>query len=301
MCLLPNCKCCDIWSPQNMSTTQTPQFVVLTFDDAQESAAAEVIFSILRLPPDRTGCRVGVTIFLTDEYTDYDVVRREYSLGAEIASHTFTHMTGSSTAVDEWIRELTLSRAKISKELGITQDKIVGFRAPNLEWSSSTFEALVKERFLYDASLGNRQDAWGIQDYVWPCSMNYGLPAMGGAKGQMLDKKFRGLFEFPLYVFTNPVSDMPSYPMDPAEGGWSLLELLKHDFHKHYDGRRSPFGIWMHPGWLTAGRFSVLKQFLEYVRALPGEEIVRFVQHPKTITQLTATQGLCHYPSQHHP
>lgn len=76
------------------TTGQTPQMIVLTFDDAVNDVnfpLYEEIFhdsSRKRLNPN--GCPIKGTFFVSHEWTDYGAVQTLYSRGHEIASHSIT-------------------------------------------------------------------------------------------------------------------------------------------------------------------------------------------------------------------
>lgn len=68
---------------------QTPQIVLLTFDDAVNDINKDIyndIFSRGRTNPN--GCPITATFYVSHEWTDYSHVQNLYADGHEMASHT---------------------------------------------------------------------------------------------------------------------------------------------------------------------------------------------------------------------
>jgi hypothetical protein len=59
-------------------------------------------------------------------------------------------------------------------------------------------------------------------------------------------------------------------PVGPADYPGGLLQLLKDNFHKRYDGDRAPFSIHYHAAYLAAdpNRIQILLDFFKYVAGL---------------------------------
>lgn len=74
-----------------MTASQTPQIVLLTFDDAVNDINKEhyaELFTSNRTNPN--GCPISATFYVSHEWTDYGQVQDLYAAGHEIASHTVT-------------------------------------------------------------------------------------------------------------------------------------------------------------------------------------------------------------------
>lgn len=68
---------------------QTPQIVLLTFDDAVNDINKDIyaeIFDHGRSNPN--GCPISATFYVSHEWTDYSQVQNLYADGHELASHT---------------------------------------------------------------------------------------------------------------------------------------------------------------------------------------------------------------------
>lgn len=92
-CQLPKCFCSPTGQaiPGNLSAAQTPQMVMITFDDAVTINNIDVyqeLFSPDRLNPN--GCTIKGTFFVSHRYTNYSAVQELSRDGHEIAAHSVT-------------------------------------------------------------------------------------------------------------------------------------------------------------------------------------------------------------------
>lgn len=82
--------CLFIRTPSgNITAKQTPQIVLITFDDAVNDLNKdyyEEIFERGRMNPN--GCPITGTFYVSHEWTDYGQVQSLYADGHEMASHT---------------------------------------------------------------------------------------------------------------------------------------------------------------------------------------------------------------------
>lgn len=77
--------------PGGLRPIDTPQLVLLTFDDAVNDLNKELyadLFETGRLNPN--GCPIAATFYVSHEWTDYSQVQNLYADGHEIASHTIS-------------------------------------------------------------------------------------------------------------------------------------------------------------------------------------------------------------------
>jgi hypothetical protein len=94
-CQLPDCFCSKDATriPGNLEPIETPQMIILTFDDAVNlenwRLYDEVIFTKNRKNPN--GCAIRGTFFVSHQYTDYQKVQQLWSDGHEISIHSITH------------------------------------------------------------------------------------------------------------------------------------------------------------------------------------------------------------------
>ena len=91
-CHLPNCYCDAEKIPGGLAVTETPQIVMVTFDDAVNGENIALINRFFQ--PNRTnpnGCPITGTFFVSNDWTDYRLVGDLYQKGHEIASHSIKY------------------------------------------------------------------------------------------------------------------------------------------------------------------------------------------------------------------
>lgn len=90
-CRLPDCHCGGTDVPGELPNHETPQVVLVTFDDGVNDLNFDhytEIFDTGRKNPN--GCPIRGTFYVSHEWTDYGQVQTLYSKGHEMASHTVT-------------------------------------------------------------------------------------------------------------------------------------------------------------------------------------------------------------------
>ena len=104
-CSLANVVPVSTSPPSGLAPAETPQMILITFDDAVNAAIFSDILTIsAHQNPD--GSPAAFTFFISTDHTDYWLVHRLHAAGHEIAVHTITHSTGDSTTFDTWVREI---------------------------------------------------------------------------------------------------------------------------------------------------------------------------------------------------
>lgn len=111
--------------------------ITITFDDAINNNNIELyteIFNGKRKNPN--GCQIKSTYFLSHKYTNYSAVQEMHRRGHEIASHSITHNGDeafwSNATVDDWAKEMAGMRIIVEKFANISDNSVVGLRAPYL-------------------------------------------------------------------------------------------------------------------------------------------------------------------------
>lgn len=74
LCQLPDCRCSGTDIPGGLSREETPQFVMLTFDDAITQLNTALYRKMLYKRERPDGCPLSATFFVSHEYTDYSRV-----------------------------------------------------------------------------------------------------------------------------------------------------------------------------------------------------------------------------------
>uniref|UniRef100_A0A2C9LA65 Chitin-binding type-2 domain-containing protein n=1 Tax=Biomphalaria glabrata TaxID=6526 RepID=A0A2C9LA65_BIOGL len=180
-CRLPKCFCSG--SQPNLPVSDTPQFLMLTFDDAVTPQLYENYFKSLLVDNayrifNPSGCTIRSAFYVSHENTDYSKVLRLWQSGHEIASHTIHHNlpTGDSQKdYPEMAAEIDGLRQEVFKALGnkTLVDSINGFRAPYLRVAHDVqYDVLRDYNFLYDTSVTS-VELWTGQTPLWPFTLDY--------------------------------------------------------------------------------------------------------------------------------
>lgn len=173
-CKSPSCRCSSIDIPGGLNYSQTPQFVLLTFDDGVNVGNFDYYQQIFKNRLNRDGCPAAGTFFISHEYTDYTMVNTLYKQGHEIALHSITHNVSTdywkNITVNSLSQEFAGERSLISNFASIPVDAMQGIRLPFLQMSGdNSFEMLQKDNFLYDCSWPTRHTSPGL----WPYTLDY--------------------------------------------------------------------------------------------------------------------------------
>ncbi|ORX59012.1 hypothetical protein DM01DRAFT_1333603 [Hesseltinella vesiculosa] len=269
--LAHNCLCASKNPPAGLNPKETPQFVVVTFDDSVQDSLMATAKKMLNVT-NPNGCKAKGTWYVSMEYTDFSLVQQWYVDGHEVADHTFSHVGNPPS------EEIAAAKSMLHTYAGIPNNKIVGFRAPFLNYSQDTFKHLSEQQFTYDSSAS----AVGDDDLYWPYTLDYGLANLNDATGgSSASVRIPGLWEFPMYSVANNAGIpqlMDVYLAGPPSDvkSWSLTT-----FDKHYNGSRQPFGIYVHPTHLTpnaaADPAAQLNGMLELIKTIAEKPDVWFV------------------------
>jgi len=277
-----------------------PQIVYLTFDDAftaqAESQFYRSLFNGTFTNPN--GCAIRATHFITQSYTDYELVNQYWHMGHEMAAHSITHRNDpkywQNMDVEGWKAEMVGVRKMIGQFAALDPCEVRGTRAPFLQGGGDNmFQMLAENHFLYDCS--------------WP-TRNYGyLEAMNGLYPYTLD--YKSIQDCPIKpcpkcswpgIWEQPMIDLEdewygSNPINPDNGNvCSMLDgcvipdnftkehvydmLMKNfrrvyvggkdDFGDDIEGTRAPWGLYMHAAWFfgeNVFHYDGYKMFLEEI------------------------------------
>lgn len=71
---------------------ETPQMILLTFDDAINEENWDIYTQEILLPTRKNpnGCPMKATFFVSHQYNNYQMTQRLWNLGHEIAVHSIT-------------------------------------------------------------------------------------------------------------------------------------------------------------------------------------------------------------------
>lgn len=90
LCRAPDCRCADTESGGDFDVADTPQLVMVTFDDAVTALNYDLIEKSLNQHKNPDGCSAQATFYVSHEYTDYSKVHQLWAEGHEIALHSIT-------------------------------------------------------------------------------------------------------------------------------------------------------------------------------------------------------------------
>lgn len=99
--------------PGRLEPLQTPQMIVLTFDDAINFENYD-LFTTKLFTPNRknpNGCPIKATFFVSHQFTDYQNVQKIWNDGHEIAVHSITHRGpeewwSKNATIEDWFDEM---------------------------------------------------------------------------------------------------------------------------------------------------------------------------------------------------
>merc|ERR1719430_89751 len=204
-----------------------PQIVYLTFDDAFTAQAESQFYRSLfnGTFKNPNGCAIRATHFITQSYTDYELVNQYWHMGHEMAAHSITHRNDAKywqeLDVEGWKAEMVGVRKMIGQFAALDPCEVRGTRAPFLQGGGDNmFQMLAENNFLYDCS--------------WP-TRNYGyLEAMNGLYPYTLD--YKSVQDCPIKPC--PKCSWPGIweqPMIDLEDEWYGSNPINPDFHPRHD------------------------------------------------------------------
>ena len=303
-CRLPTCYCASNAAPGGLTRAETPQFVLVTFDDAiqarLEDQALKPVFAGVTNPGGRPAHR---TYFAQAFNTDPAVAKAVVEAGHEIANHTHTHTTGIATDGAEWRRQLDGLERFFRDTVGVDASQIVGFRAPYLATNDAMWEELRRRGVLYESSLAELADgpfSAGIGRFVWPHTLDFGAQTACVA-AKCPSAPLPGVWSVPMWVLYNEegrkVGEMdpqqtPAYTADST----ALYTMLRYNFDAHYTGNRAPLALYLHAGRVRRNDHAIaaFRRFLREVANQPDvwlvtmKGLVYWMQHPVPASQMAA-------------
>ena len=266
--------------PGGFAPSNTPQIVLLTFDDSVTTASLARVQQALTNHVNPNGHAIKATFFVTVEgLYDPAAVRQLYDAGHEIAMHTMSHATSETSSLIRWRQEIAGERRTLSELCGIPAEEIVGFRAPCLKPNDDAFRVLSERRFLYDSSFPEYLSGFSTAttNMLWPYTLDHGLQQVAASELKPATN-YPGLFEIPIWVqFSNTTAVILMDPPDTLSSD-AVTALWKTNFLSHYHGNRAPYGIFLHATsadqWLanptnSAERISALGDFIDWTLAQP--------------------------------
>ncbi|XP_013186778.1 chitin deacetylase 8-like [Amyelois transitella] len=298
-CKLPDCRCSSTSIPGGLAARDTPQFVLLTFDDAVNIINIETYRDVIYNRRNSNSCPAGVTFYVNHEYTDYQLVNELYNHGFEIALHSVSHMTNQTywqeASYDDMVQELGEQVVQMSHFANIPTDSIKGVRLPFLQMTgNASFQVMADYNLEYDCSWPTVSQ---INPGLWPYTLDYAstqdciIPPCPTAS-------VPGVWVLPMVTWrdlnNNPCSMVDSCLAVPStEEEW--FQLILSNFERHYFGNRAPFGFYIHEWYIRenvnphVGR--ALKRFLDLINNLydvfmvNSQEVIDWVKNPVPVNE----------------
>lgn len=264
--------------------------------------------------------------------------------GHEIGVHTHSHPHGGEFSPGQWREEIqrcidwlgrpfpageTAEEPERQAGLGVSRERLAGFRTPFLEYNDAVLETVQRMGFRYDCSLeeGTEPGQDG-RNFPWPYRLDRGR----SAQPQRI-ASHPGLWEIPVYVFiVPPDEECARYGVapglraemkrrqdyfDPAAGkitgmDWNLwcefsatpaefLAILRYTLDLRLGGNRCPLTVGLHSELYSdkddseglnstaAERRAALREFFGYVLRL---HLARVVDHEELLDWLQRPRPL---------
>jgi hypothetical protein len=315
ICRLPDCFCSPTGTkiPGGHKAEDTPQMIIMSFDDAVNNNNFDIyqrFFNGQRKNPN--SCDIKATFFVSHKYTNYSMVQELYRQGHEIASHSITH----DNEEDYWTygtKELWSQEMKGSKDIiesfgGVPKGEVYGSRSPLLRLGGNRqFAALEESDFLYDSSM-----VAPLQNPpLWPYTTFFSTPHACHGNFQKCPTRSYGVWEMVLNEF-DPREE-PGQDDNEQVSGCAMLDscsslrtpdnlynVLTHNFIRHYEQNRAPFGLYMHAAWL--GKSPEMLEALEFwvdeilstykdVYIVSMYDVLKWMQQPVSIRDAVKFPG----------
>lgn len=291
--------------PKNLPFSSTPQFILLTHDNAIDTSAHDLMLTVTAgLSSNR--CPISATMFAAVKGTQCGLLLDLYRRGYEIAAQSINMAKLGKLEYDAIRSEIVGTRTQLAG-CGIPEAAIKGYRAPGLESKLEVRQALESNLFLYDSSLKEdgkgRSFTKGMASRVWPWNMAYGIPIdcslFNATQSCAVGENWPGLFEVPVWGLT--ALGGPYYQDIGADGKTDVYDALKANFDAAYfGGNRAPLPIYVHSLWLKdESHMSGLKRFVDYARSKPDvyfvtmRQLLEWMQAPLPIGLLTPDKLGC--------
>ncbi|PRW56282.1 hypothetical protein C2E21_4979 [Chlorella sorokiniana] len=303
-----NCQCPSIKPPGGLDPKDTPQFILLTHDDAIRTATNRMYRQVCDGRTNPNGCPFRATMFTQAAETDCTLAKKMFNDGYEIATHTANHIQmPAGYPENDTVAEILGARRYLSDKCGIPADQIRGFRSPYLVTNPVVRKVLWENGFLFDSTLLETGDSESISksfgERAWPYTMDFGIAQNCAwfADTQKCDKEERwpGLWEVPMWVLQALGLE---FTMDVGfYGGRGVYDPLMAAFEQTYNGNRAPLPIFLHTTWVEKNpdRVNELERFADFTRTkkdvfwVTVSQLLDWMRNPVPASQLRLTKSMC--------
>nr|AYX80514.1 chitin deacetylase 6 [Spodoptera exigua] len=300
-CKLPNCRCSGTDIPGGLTPRDTPQFVVLAFEDSVHEENIVTYRRVLYNRRNSNGCAASATFFVSHLYSNYVFVNELYNRGHEVALHSMTHMNPSTywrdATYDVIKQEFADQRVQMSHFANIPFDSITGMRVPFLQLSGdNSFRVMSDYGLKYDNS-------WATNAYtspaMWPYTLDY-QSTQDCLAPPCPNASIPGVWVNPII----PWVDLDGKPCSLVHECFAInspdlfnetlwFQFILNNFERHYFGNRAPFGVSLLEGVIYPFPqvLSALERFLDVINNLDdvfmvtSDEVIEWVKNPVPISQ----------------
>ena len=302
-CVLPNCSCASTDIPGGLTREQTPQIVLISFDDAIRVKDYEMFYSkILKGRTNPNGCNISITFFASHKDTDYSLAGQLAAEGHELAVHSVTHRTPTTfwsndeNNTQEVLDEIVNMQDILARWAHVSKDKVMGYRTPFLASSENQLKILYDNNFLYDCTMVTNE-------MYWPFTLDYKSPICN-SPAVCPDESYPGLWVIPNInkvqnsSFSCSMIDSCAHPVKTKYGEW--MYFFEHNFERHYNTTKAPFGLYAHSSWFylsnEAERLQAYLDFLDYLGSLDDvyivtmSQLIAWSQNPTPLSGINAFQ-----------
>lgn len=202
-------------------------------------------------------------------------------------SHKHVEKYWSEANAETWAKEMAGVRLIMERFANITDNSIVGVRAPYLRvGGNSQFFMMEEQAFLYDSTIA----APLSNPPLWPYTLYFRMPHKCHGNGQNCPSRSHAVWEMVMNELDR--RDDPSFDEELAGcamvdscsniiSGEQFYNFLNHNLDRHYKTNRAPFGLYFHAGWLKLNP-EYLDAFIQWIDEVLDKNDVFFV----TMTQV---------------
>ncbi len=193
----------------------------------------------------------------------------------------------SEASLETWAKEMAGVRLIIERFANITDNSIVGVRAPYLRvGGNNQFFMMEEQAFLYDSTI----TAPLSNPPLWPYTLYFRMPHKCHGNGQNCPTRSHAVWEMVMNELDR--RDDPNF--DEELSGCSMVDscaniitgdqfysFLNHNLDRHYKTNRAPLGIFFHASWLKLNP-EYLDAFVQWIDEVLDRNDIYFV----TMTQV---------------
>ncbi|CAD6185566.1 unnamed protein product [Caenorhabditis auriculariae] len=312
-CRLPSCFCTSTGrkAPGNLPPHETPQFIVLSFDDAVNGKTFPDYKALFEqvLYRNPNGCPIKGSFFISHEWTNYDAVEWLVQKNQEIASNSISHVSLEGEPASRWLNEMDGQRRILSKFASAPEESILGMRAPQLALGGDEqFEMMSRAGFLYDNSMSANPGING--EPFWPQTLDYTV-AWPCYEDSCPKSSFTGVWEVPLNQFYGAYmrqidsyrrSSMIRAAVDLNNTVEELTAMMISNFDRSYSSNRAPYVLSLNADFLQLnGRNSGMKALRNFlgeamanqdVYVVTFKQLIDWMKEPVPISQMSKSEAV---------